>query len=74
MMNEYTCPMHPQVSQPEPGFCPICGMDLEPKTPSMDESFELKGITRRYSCFSRSSGCFSNSCGAVGGKLFYFVR
>ncbi|NDK55627.1 efflux RND transporter periplasmic adaptor subunit [Pontibacter fetidus] len=29
---EYTCPMHPQVVQNEPGTCPICGMDLVPKT------------------------------------------
>jgi membrane fusion protein, copper/silver efflux system len=26
----YTCSMHPQVRQPEPGDCPICGMDLIP--------------------------------------------
>jgi alpha-beta hydrolase superfamily lysophospholipase len=26
----YTCPMHPQVVQPEPGTCPICKMALEP--------------------------------------------
>jgi Cu(I)/Ag(I) efflux system membrane fusion protein/cobalt-zinc-cadmium efflux system membrane fusion protein len=24
----YTCPMHPQIVQDEPGSCPICGMDL----------------------------------------------
>ena len=24
----YTCPMHPQIVQDEPGTCPICGMDL----------------------------------------------
>lgn len=24
----YTCPMHPEVSRPEPGKCPICGMTL----------------------------------------------
>ncbi|MGK2859010.1 MAG: efflux RND transporter periplasmic adaptor subunit [Thermoanaerobaculia bacterium] len=24
----YTCPMHPSVRQPEPGKCPICGMEL----------------------------------------------
>lgn len=26
----YTCSMHPQVRQPKPGKCPICGMDLAP--------------------------------------------
>lgn len=26
----WTCSMHPQVKQPEPGDCPICGMDLIP--------------------------------------------
>ena len=26
----YTCSMHPQVRQKEPGDCPICGMDLIP--------------------------------------------
>lgn len=26
---EYTCPMHPQIRQPNPGRCPICGMPLE---------------------------------------------
>lgn len=29
---EYTCPMHPEIVQIEPGSCPICGMSLEPKT------------------------------------------
>jgi Cu(I)/Ag(I) efflux system membrane fusion protein len=26
----WTCSMHPQIRQPEPGNCPICGMDLIP--------------------------------------------
>jgi len=35
-MNEvpqYTCPMHPEVTQEGPGDCPKCGMALEPATP-----------------------------------------
>ncbi len=28
----WTCSMHPQVRLPEPGDCPICGMDLIPAT------------------------------------------
>jgi Cu+-exporting ATPase len=31
----YTCPMDPEVRQPEPGACPKCGMALEPETPSV---------------------------------------
>ena len=27
---QFTCSMHPQISQPEEGSCPICGMDLIP--------------------------------------------
>lgn len=28
----WTCSMHPQVRQPQPGLCPICSMDLIPAT------------------------------------------
>lgn len=28
----WTCPMHPAVVQDHPGSCPICGMDLVPKS------------------------------------------
>jgi len=27
---QWTCSMHPQILRPEPGKCPICGMDLIP--------------------------------------------
>jgi len=27
---EWTCSMHPQIRQPNPGLCPICNMDLIP--------------------------------------------
>jgi len=26
---DWTCPMHPEIVQAEPGSCPICGMSLE---------------------------------------------
>jgi P-type Cu+ transporter len=35
---EYTCPMHPEIIQIGPGSCPICGMALEPKEISLDDS------------------------------------
>jgi len=46
----YTCPMHPQVRQKEPGNCPICGMTLEPETVSLDDvpDPELVDMTRRF--------------------------
>ena len=45
----YTCPMHPEVRQPGPGSCPICGMALEPETVSADAppNPELADMTRR---------------------------
>lgn len=33
---KWTCSMHPQIMLPEPGDCPICGMDLIPATNSGD--------------------------------------
>lgn len=32
----WTCSMHPQIMQEEPGDCPICGMDLIPAETSTD--------------------------------------
>ena len=32
----WTCSMHPQIMQPEPGDCPICGMDLIPAESSSE--------------------------------------
>lgn len=46
----YTCPMHPQIRQPKPGNCPICGMTLEPEKVSLDAApnYELMDMTRRF--------------------------
>src|SRR6266508_1666287 len=33
----YTCPMHPEIRQKGPGFCPKCGMALEPEVAAADE-------------------------------------
>ena len=48
---EYTCPMHPEIVQIGPGDCPICGMSLEPKLPTLDDSAaeeELRNLRRRF--------------------------
>jgi Cu+-exporting ATPase len=43
--------MHPQIEQDEPGSCPICGMDLEPKFVSAEaaeDDTELRSMSRRF--------------------------
>ena len=47
---EYTCPMHPEIRQPAPGNCPICGMTLEPVIPELEEEEnpELKDFSLRF--------------------------
>lgn len=49
-MTEYTCAMHPQIVQPNPGSCPICGMRLEPKRPEVKEEQDEEWIemNRRF--------------------------
>ena len=46
----YTCPMHPEIRQPAPGNCPVCGMALEPVLPALDEEEnpELVDFRRRF--------------------------
>ena len=46
----YVCPMHPQIRRDAPGYCPICGMALEPELPSLEEGKdpELVDFERRF--------------------------
>jgi len=45
----YTCPMHPEVESSQPGACPKCGMDLEPKEAAAEEENpELRKMARRF--------------------------
>ena len=47
----FICPMHPEIEQDEPGSCPKCGMDLEPKqskSPEVEEDPELQNMARRF--------------------------
>ncbi len=41
---KYTCPMHPEVEQNEPGSCPKCGMNLELRESQGTKSHEDAGI------------------------------
>ena len=47
---EYTCPMHPEIVQIGPGSCPICGMALEPKEITLDDTPdpEYADMKRRF--------------------------
>jgi len=47
---EWTCPMHPEIVRPGPGPCPICGMALEPRIPTLTTGPdpELREMTRRF--------------------------
>jgi len=45
----YTCPMHPQIRQPGPGSCPICGMALEPLVPTATEDDSgLRAVRKKF--------------------------
>jgi P-type Cu+ transporter len=46
----YTCPMHPEVRQADPGSCPICGMALEPvgAAEEVGSNPELVDMARRF--------------------------
>jgi len=60
----WTCSMHPQIRQPKPGKCPICGMDLIPVSTEAEEvgprelklsstaiklaEIQIKPVERRY--------------------------
>ncbi|MBC8792109.1 MAG: copper-translocating P-type ATPase [Tagaea sp. CACIAM 22H2] len=46
----WVCPMHPQIVRPAPGACPICGMALEPETPTGEQTGnpELADMARRF--------------------------
>jgi Cu+-exporting ATPase len=47
---QWTCPMHPEVIRDRAGACPICGMALEPLTPTLntEPDAELADMTRRF--------------------------
>lgn len=47
---EYICPMDPEVLETKPGACRICGMALEPKVVSIEETGnpELDDMSRRF--------------------------
>lgn len=41
----YTCSMHPQIRQNEPGLCPLCGMELTPLDGTSSENSMVFAMT-----------------------------
>jgi len=53
----HTCPMHPEVRQPGPGSCPICGMALEPLLPTVaDDAGGVRSVRRKFWICAALSG------------------
>lgn len=46
-MTKYICPMHPEVKQDAPGFCPKCGMSLVEVTPRSPERSRMGEVGER---------------------------
>lgn len=46
---DWTCPMHPEVSEDGPGSCPICGMALVPRAKAED-SISTESSLSTYTC------------------------
>ena len=49
-MQDYTCPMHPEVHNSGPGTCPKCGMALEPSVATVESepNPEYRDMLRRF--------------------------
>src|SRR5512137_2147471 len=43
--NIWTCSMHPQIRMPQPGKCPICGMNLIPLVQSNSSTIDTGSIS-----------------------------
>ncbi|MCE0722923.1 MULTISPECIES: copper-transporting P-type ATPase [Legionella] len=68
----YTCPMHPEIRQSDPGNCPICGMALEPETVSAEkENPEYKSMKYRFWVALILS--IPVAVLEMGGHLFHFI-
>ena len=71
----WTCSMHPQIRQPEPGDCPICGMDLIPLEANNNSNplvFEMTKDAVKISNIQTSiigSGKLSKSTLKLSGKI-----
>ena len=51
----YTCSMHPQIRQPEPGLCPLCAMELIPLDQASSSSENLFAFTMKPSAVAMAN-------------------
>ncbi|OQK18225.1 copper-transporting ATPase [Methyloprofundus sedimenti] len=58
----YTCPMHSEIRQPEPGNCPKCGMTLE-RLPTSDNSKTTEYVCPMHSDIVRTEPGNCPKCG-----------
>ena len=48
-VEQWTCPMHPEIVRDEAGACPICGMDLVPMQPDLSsEEKTYKKLLKKF--------------------------
>ncbi|MBI2174490.1 MAG: hypothetical protein HYU33_04775 [Candidatus Omnitrophica bacterium] len=56
----YTCPMHPEVREMEPGICPLCGMQLEEKTSDEEQTEKMPSNSHEHPATSSEAGVHSH--------------
>ena len=61
--DEWVCPMHPRVKQPEPGTCSICGMDLVHSDSLSDTRESSSGSGHLHTEGAHSKGSGRGCCG-----------
>jgi len=67
----WTCSMHPQIMQPEPGDCPICGMDLIPAEAGAEglDVNEFKLSKNAMALANIQTTVIGSSTGNIGGMV-----
>ncbi len=67
----WTCSMHPQIMQPDPGDCPICGMDLIPAETSAEglEANQFKMSQNALALANIETTVISNNTNVVSGLM-----
>ncbi len=65
----WTCSMHPQVRQPEPGICPICEMDLIPLGQNMSDDPLVLKMTEQAVAMARIATTEVGTATATGDTL-----